>query len=166
MHQSYYQLTTMKRYLIPIGAFLIGSFLITGVYLGFLAWWQDWRFALSQFARDGRYIVPIVVAFGIQSGLYSILRFRLFVPVSSTGPSGAVMGASGGTSATAMVACCLHHATSVLPILGLSAATAFLVRYQQPFLQVSLAMNLMGILLMLAILYRERQRAQLILAAS
>ena len=164
--QSYDESTTMKRYIIPIGAFLIGCFLLAGVYLGFLTWSQDWRFALSQFARDRSYIVPIVIAFGIQSALFSILRFRVFVPVSSTGPSGAVMGASGGTSATAMVACCIHHVANVLPILGLSAATAFLARYQQPFLQVSLAVNLLGIAGMLAILYRAQRRTQFILKTS
>ena len=156
----------MKRYLIPTAAFLIGCVLITGVYLGFLTWAQDWNFALSQFRRDASTIVPIIMAFGIQSSLFSILRFRLFVPVSSSGSGGALMGVNGGTSATAMVACCLHHVTNVLPILGLSAATAFLARFQQPFLQLSLFMNLVGILFMLAVLYRERQRAQLAMATA
>ncbi len=163
---SYDLPATMRRYLIPIGAFLIGSALIMGVYLGFLTLTENWDFALSQLGRDSKYVVPIIVAFGVQSSLYSILRFRLFVPVALKGPGEAMMGASGGTSATAMVACCLHHATSVLPILGLSAATAFIARYQQPFLKLSLAMNILGILLMLAILYRERQRSQPLLAAS
>ncbi len=36
-----------------------------------------------------------------------------------------MMGTSGGTSVTAMVACCLHHVTDVLPILGVSAAAEF-----------------------------------------
>lgn len=67
------------------------------------------------------------------------------------------MGASGGTSATAMVACCIHHVTDVLPILGLSAAASFLTRYQRPFMLIGLAMNMVGIIVMLVILYRERQ---------
>ena len=51
------------------------------------------------------------------------------------------MGTSGGTSVTAMVACCLHHVTDVLPILGLSAAATFLTRYQRPFMLIGLGMN-------------------------
>ena len=70
------------------------------------------------------------------------------------------MGTSGGTSATAMVACCIHHVTDVLPILGLSAAAGFLARYQHPFMLLGLAMNLMGIGVMLFVLYRERQKLQ------
>lgn len=148
---------SMKRTLIPLAAFLIGSSLIAAVYLVFLTAVQDWHYALYQFSRDRLYVVPILVAFGVQSALYSILRFRLFVPVQSAGPGGAMMGASGSTSTAAMIACCLHHVTNVLPILGLSAATAFLARYQRPFMLVGLVMNILGVLVMLLILYRARQ---------
>lgn len=74
-----------------------------------------------------------------------------------------MIGASGGTSATAMVACCIHHVTDVLPILGLSAAASFLTRYQRPFMLIGLAMNLIGIGVMLFVLYRERQKLQPVL---
>jgi len=147
----------MRRPLIPILAFVAGSALMTGVYLGFLSWLEGWDYAVFQLERDRLYVIPIVLAFGLQSALYTILRFRLLVPVAAKGASGVMMGASGGTSATAMVACCLHHATNVLPILGISAATAFLARYQRPFMQLSLAMNLIGIVIMLVALHRARQ---------
>jgi len=68
------------------------------------------------------------------------------------------MGTSGGTSVTAMVACCIHHVTDVLPVLGLSAAATFLTRYQHPFLLVGLGMNTVGILVMLTVLYREYRK--------
>jgi len=149
---------TMRRIFIPLAAFLSGSALITGVYLGFLAALQGWNYAVLQLARDRLYVVPIIAAFGIQAALYSILRLGLYGPATGTRPGGAVIGASGSTSATAMVACCLHQATNVLPILGLSAATAFLARYQRPFMLVGLAMNIGGIVFMLLVLYRARQR--------
>jgi len=148
----------MKRYLIPIAAFLLGSALMAGFYFGILTWAQDWGYASGQFLRNRWYVLPIFVGFGVQAALYSILRFRLFVPVASTGRTGALMGTSSGTSATAMVACCIHHVTDVVPILGLSAATAFLVRYQRPFMLLGLGMNLAGILAMLIVLYRERRK--------
>jgi hypothetical protein len=56
-----------------------------------------------------------------------------------------------------MLACCLHHATSVLPILGVSATTAFLARYQRPFMQVSLLMSLAGVAVMMYSLQKTRQ---------
>ncbi|HUE99094.1 MAG TPA: hypothetical protein VMN99_07550, partial [Anaerolineales bacterium] len=100
---------------------------------------------------------------GVQAALYTVLRFRLFIHVTSTAHTGSMMGASGGTSATAMVACCIHHVTDVLPILGLSAAASFLTRYQRPFMLVGLAMNLIGIGVMLFVLYRERQKLKPVL---
>ena len=152
----------MKRYLIPLTAFLLGAALMAGLYFGILTWLQGWDYAAGQFTQNRWYILPIWIGFGIQAALYSILRFRLFIPTTTTGHTGAVMGASGGTSATAMVACCLHHVADVLPILGLSAAATFLTRYQRPFMLVGLGMNLIGIILMLVILYRERQKLTLV----
>ena len=150
----------VKRYLIPLAAFLLGSAFIAAFYIGILTWAQGWDYASSQFVRDRWYVIPIIVGFGIQAALYAVLRFRLFVPITSTGHTGALMGTSGGTSATAMVACCIHHVTDVLPILGLSAAASFLTRYQRPFMLIGLAMNLIGIGFMLFVLYRERQKLQ------
>lgn len=159
----------VKRFLITLAAFLLGSTFIASFYIGILSWAQGWDYASSQFMRDRWYIIPIILGFGVQTALYSILRFGLFIPVTSTGHAGSmtpvkgVMGASGGTSATAMVACCIHHVTDVLPILGLSAAASFLTRYQRPFMLVGLAMNLIGIGVMLFVLYRERQKLQPVL---
>jgi hypothetical protein len=150
----------VKRYFIPFVAFLLGSALISLFYFGILAWAQGWEVASGQFSRDRLYVVPIILGFGFQAALYSVLRFRLFIPVNSTHHAGSMVGASGGTSATAMIACCIHHVTDVLPVLGLSAAATFLTRYQRPFMLVGLAMNLAGILFMLFILYRERQKLQ------
>jgi hypothetical protein len=150
----------VRRYFIPFIAFLLGSSLIAGIYFGILIWAQGWESALDIFLPNRWYIVPIWISFGIQAALYSILRFRLFVPETPTANTGAVMGTSGGASVTAMVACCLHHATEVLPVLGLSAATTFLTRYQSPFMMASLGVNLVGILVMLVILYRERRKLQ------
>jgi len=153
-----------KRFFIPLAAFLLGSAFIASFYLGILTWLQGWNYASSQFLRDRWYVIPIILGFGVQAALYSILRFRLFVPVTSMHGTGTIMGASGGTSATAMVACCIHHVTDVLPILGLSAAASFLTRYQRPFMLVGLAMNLIGIGIMLFVLYRERQKLQPVLS--
>jgi hypothetical protein len=156
----------VKRYFIPIAAFVLGSALIASFYLGILTWAQGWDYAASQVVRDRWYVFPIIIGFGIQATLYSVLRFQLFIPHISTSHTGAmtpltgVMGASGSTSATTMVACCIHHVTDVLPILGLSAAASFLTRYQRPFMLVGLAMNLIGIGIMLFVLFRERQILQ------
>lgn len=148
----------MRRVLIPLAAFLLGSTLIAGIYFGILIWAQGSDAVPSIFVPNRWYVIPIWFTFGIQAALYSILRFRLFIPTTSSRHSGAVMGTSGGTSVTAMVACCLHHVTDVLPILGLSAAATFLTRYQRPFMLLGLGMNVIGILVMLTVLYREYRK--------
>jgi hypothetical protein len=151
-------MSPLKRIVLPIGGFLLGSAFISTFYIGILTWAQGWEYAITQLSRDRWYVLPIIFGFGIQAALYTILRFRLFIPVTSTGHGGALMGASGGTSATAMLACCIHHVADVLPILGLSAAATFLTRYQRPFMLIGLTMNMIGIIVMLVVLYRERKK--------
>ena len=148
----------VKRYVIPLLAFLLGSTLIAAIYFGILIWAQGRDSALDIFVSNRGYVMSIWISFGFQAALYSILRFRLFVPSTPVARTGAVMGTSGGTSVTAMVACCLHHVTDVLPILGVSAAATFLTRYQRHFMLVGLGMNLIGIAIMLIVLYRERNK--------
>lgn len=150
----------MRHYLIPLIAFLLGSSLIAVVYFVILTWAQGWESALNIFLSNRWYVIPIWISFGIQAALYSILRFRLFIPPTSRVSTGALVGTSGGTSVTAMVACCLHHVTDVLPVLGLSAAATFLTRYQRPFMLVGLGMNIIGVIVMLVVLYRERKKLE------
>ncbi len=148
-----------KRILWPIGAGLAGAILLTGLYFGLVSLAESPRHALDLFWEDRWIVGPIILGFGVQMALYVILKKRLFVPVASTGPSGALTGASGATSTAAMVACCAHHVTDVLPILGLTAAATFLAEYRIAFIIVGLSMTLLGILVMLGILFKERRKA-------
>jgi hypothetical protein len=67
-------------------------------------------------------------------------------------------------STAAMVACCAHHVTDVLPILGLTAAATFLAEYRIAFMLVGLGTTLVGIIIMLVILFKERRKAIQMLA--
>lgn len=115
-------LARSQRYLWPLGAGLAGTAGLTTVYFALVSLAESFQHALDLFREDRFIVIPIVVGFGIQIALYVILKKRLFPPVSSTGPSGTLAGAGGATSTLAMVACCAHHVTDVLPILGLTAA--------------------------------------------
>jgi hypothetical protein len=148
-----------KRILWPLGAGLLGSTLLTGLYFGIVSWAESPQHAIDLFWEDRWIVTPIILGFGVQMALYTILKKRLFVPTTSIGPSGALTGAGGATSTIAMVACCAHHVTDVLPILGLTAAATFLAEYQTAFMLVGLGTTLIGIGVMLVILYRERQKA-------
>lgn len=148
-----------KRILLPIGAAVLGMMFLAGLYFGIMSWAEGFQAAQSLFWADRWFVLPIIVGFGVQAALYTILRFRLFVPVTTVGPSSALMGASGTTSTVAMLACCVHHITDVLPILGLTAASAFLGQYRSLFMWVGLGTTTLGIAFMLYTLYRERRKA-------
>jgi hypothetical protein len=65
-----------------------------------------------------------------------------------------------------MAACCAHHITDTLPILGLTAAAAFLAEYRTAFMLIGLGMTLVGILVMLIILLKEKRKAVQLTALS
>jgi hypothetical protein len=148
-----------KWILWPLGAGLAGVVVLSAIYLGIVSWAESPAHAVELFWQDRLIVIPIVLGFGVQAALYTILKKRLFVPVATTGPSGALMGSGGATSTLAMVACCAHHVTDVLPILGLTAAAAFLAEYRTAFMLVGLGTTLLGIAIMCFILFRERRRS-------
>ncbi|NCF69955.1 MAG: hypothetical protein GWP61_28760 [Chloroflexi bacterium] len=147
-----------KRILWPVGAGLVGSGLLAILYFGIVSWAESPQHAADLFWEDRWIVIPIILGFGIQMALYVILKKRLFVSAASAGSSGAMAGASGSMSAAAMVACCAHHVTDVLPILGLTAAATFLAEYRIAFMLVGLGTTLLGIFLMLVILFKERRK--------
>jgi hypothetical protein len=148
-----------KRILIPIGAGLVGIIILAGLYFGIMSWAEGFKTAWGLFWYDRRIIIPIMLGFGIQAALYAVLKFRLFEPASTTGPSGTLMGAGGITSSVAMLACCVHHVTDVLPIQGLTAAATFLGRYRLVFMRASLGMTIAGIIVMLIVLFKEHRKS-------
>ncbi len=155
-----------KRIILPVAAGLAGTFVLSAIYFGLVSWAESLRHALDIFWQDRWIATPILLGFGVQSALYAALKKRLFLPGSidrikgSSIASGASMGAGGTTSTLAMAACCAHHVTDVLPILGITAAATFLARYRTAFLWVGLGTTLVGIAIMLIILMRERKKAE------
>jgi len=154
-----HKVSRRKRLLWPLTAGLAGAGFLTLLYFAIVSWAESPQHALEFFWQDRWIVLPIIVGFGVQAALYTILRKQLYLPTASTGPSGALTGTSGGVSTVAMVACCAHHVTDVLPILGLTAAAAFLAQYRIPFMVAGLSMTLLGIAFMTTILVKERRKA-------
>jgi hypothetical protein len=136
---------------------VLGALVMGGVYLGIVSLAGSPAHALSLFWEDRALVIPILLGFGLQVGLFTLLKTGLYLPVHVPA-SGAVTAAGGGVSTAAMVACCVHHVTDVLPLVGLSAAAAFLANWKVPFMIAGLATNLLGITLMLAALARARRQ--------
>ncbi|GFP26845.1 hypothetical protein HKBW3S43_00875 [Candidatus Hakubella thermalkaliphila] len=135
---------------------IIGAIGATGlliIYFGILTWVNSFSHALEQFSEMWYWISILVVGFGIQLGLYSYIRFSIRKKV--TGAT-AEVAAAGGISTGSMIACCAHHITDVLPIIGLSAAAVFLVKYQLPFILLGIFSNLVGITMMLNVIQKHK----------
>lgn len=147
----------LRRVLLPVGAGVLGTLVMSGVYLGIVSLAGSPAHALDLFWEDRALVIPILLGFGLQVGLFTLLKTGLYLPVHAPG-SGAVTAAGGGVSTAAMVACCVHHVADVLPLVGLSAAAAFLANWKVPFMVAGLATNLLGITLMLAALARARRQ--------
>ena len=149
---------TMRRLGLPLAAGLAGAAFLTALYLGIVALAESPPHALDLFWEDRLLVIPIILGFGTQVGLFAFLKLGLFVPIGTA--TGATTAAGGGVSTAAMVACCLHHAADVLPLVGLTAAATFLAEWKVPFMLVGLATNGLGIAVMLRQIIKARRHAR------
>lgn len=108
----------------------------------------SWSATVSQFKDLWYWMLILSIGFGTQIGLFVHLRNAVKNP-HGLHQSGKVAATSTGTSAVSMVACCAHHLSDVLPIIGLSGAAVFLTKYQIPLIILGIGMNIFGILYML-----------------
>ena len=72
------------------------------------------------FKANWYFISPLIILFAVQVGLWQRMR-----EIAKMG--GGPVAASGGVSTGAMIACCLHNFTMLLPILGISGLATLLV---------------------------------------
>ena len=114
---------------------------LLGVYFLILTGVSDWEFTVSQFVDFWYFIVSLAAGFGIQIGLYSYLRSA----VREMDMSGKVVAVSGTTSTAAMISCCAHYLTNILPVVGAAGAIALVAQYQIELFWFGLACNLAGI---------------------
>ncbi len=129
-----------------------GAVALVGVYLVVLALANSAGHAISEFGRLWYWMTPLVLGFAVQLGLFAYARGA--ARGGSVAPARGVV-ASGGASTLSMVACCAHHLTDVLPLIGLAGATLFLAAYQTLFLLLGLLSNTVGVVYMLGTLRRH-----------
>jgi hypothetical protein len=122
------------------------------IYLGIITLAQDWTHALQQTAELWYWVLALAGGFGIQAGLFSFIRQSIRKRRATTTGS---IAASGGVSTGSMAACCAHHLSDVLPLLGLSGVAMFLVQYQLFFIIVGVVSNIVGITIMLETIQRH-----------
>lgn len=136
----------------PVLFGILGGLILLGFYFGIVSLAADFRHAVDELLTLWYWIVPLVVGFGVQAGLFAYVKG--YAKVASASAKGSI-AASGGLSTISMAACCAHHVTDFLPLLGLSAAALFLTQYQTVFLTVGVVSNLIGINLMFRIIQKH-----------
>jgi Cu+-exporting ATPase len=112
------------------------------LYFGVVSLISGRDFALSQFATFWYFIVTLALGFGIQVGLYTHLKNL----IGAQGASGKVVAVSGTTSTAAMISCCAHYLTNILPVLGVTGVLTLAAQYQVELFWLGLVFNAGGIL--------------------
>ena len=134
-----------NRNIIQVAFFkgLLGLFFLLLLYFSVVILISGVDFAQSQFLKYWYFVVSLAIGFGIQVGLYSYLKSAIRQNVSAK-----VVATSGATSTAAMISCCSHYLTNILPILGIAGVATFVSQYQVRIFWVGLAFNLVGIIIM------------------
>jgi hypothetical protein len=130
--------------------FLLGTIgLSTFYYLLLFLITRDPNHPFTQFKLFQPWMSLLIIGFGIQMGLFWMMRKGFQFNLSEKKDSKMTAGTSTAVSGMAMVACCAHHAVDLLPILGFSAAALFLSEYQEQLLIFGVVANVIGIGMML-----------------
>lgn len=135
---------------------LLAALALIGLYLGLVAWAQGFDHARELIWDDRYFVGAIAAGFGLQVGLFIYLRRLLSLRSRASATAGTAGGT--GTSTAAMLACCAHHVTDALPVLGLSGVAIFLSEYRVPLMAAGIGVNAAGVLFMLRLVFRERRR--------
>lgn len=126
---------------------------LLGLYFGILILAQGLEHSLEQTARLWYWVMLLVIGFSIQTGLFSFVRHEMR---QRRAVARASVASCGGISGGAMVVCCAHHLSDVLPLLGIAGLSSFLAGYQVFFMLVGVLANAVGITIMLRIIQYHR----------
>ena len=143
-------------WMLPVGAGALAGLLLVGLYLGLVTWAQGFGHARELLWDDRYFVAAIATGFGLQVGLFTYLR--VILPRRAAASAAGLTAAGTGSSTAAMLACCAHHLTDALPLLGLSGATIFLNDYRIPLMAVGLGVNAAGVAVMLRLVFVQRRR--------
>ena len=123
--------------------------LSTFYYILLFAITGDPKHPFNQFTLLQPWMSFLIVGFGIQFGLFWLIRKGYHFSLREKHDVQLATGTSTGVTGAAMVACCAHHIVDLLPILGFSAAALFLSEYQEQLLIFGVVANVIGIVMML-----------------
>lgn len=139
----------------PLAFGALASLAMLAVYFGVLTLVSGWEFTLSEFGRYWYFVTALAAGFGIQVALYGHLR-----QLALHQHTGHVVAASGTTSTAAMISCCAHYLTNVLPVVGATGLVAVVAQYQVELFWLGLALNAGGMAYIGRQVFRVRSHMQ------
>lgn len=149
-------LGALQRVLRPASICLLAAAALVGTYLLLVTLAQGPRHALDLLRQDLWFVGPVAAGFGLQVSLLWQLRWQR----RTLATGAAVTAGSTGLSSGAMLACCAHHVTDILPLIGASGAAVFLIEVKTPLALAGVALSWAGVAYLLFRLKRnERARA-------
>ncbi|HET8568637.1 MAG TPA: hypothetical protein VFM93_06600 [Candidatus Limnocylindria bacterium] len=140
-----------RRVAIPLAVGVAAAAALVGLYLGLVTWAQGPEHAVELLSGDRAFVALIAAGFGTQVGLFAYVRaLRRELARAPV----AVAGAGTAASSVSMIACCAHHLTDVLPVVGVSGLAVLLVELKTPLMLVGIATSALGV----AVMVREMRR--------
>ncbi|MGS0972740.1 MAG: hypothetical protein ACVCEJ_05855 [Candidatus Izemoplasmataceae bacterium] len=127
-----------KHYIYGIAA----SIVMLAFYIGIMLIFNPLYYVIEDFISKFIWFSILITLFGVQIGLITYIRNinnKRRMSKSQT-------ALSGGISTTSMLACCIHHVTDFIPLIGVSAFTAFLVEFQLYFLIIGILFGVLSVL--------------------
>jgi len=140
----------------PATGGLVAGLTLVALYLALVTWAQGLSHARELLWDDRYFVAAIAAGFGLQVALF--IYVRRLLSLRARGGAAAATASGTGTSTAAMVACCAHHVSDALPVLGLSGAAIFLNDYRIPLMATGLAINGLGIAFMLRLAVTTSRR--------
>ena len=142
--------------------FVLGSvFLFIFYFLVLFLVTKDFNYPMSRFRALNPWISILIAGFGIQSGLFGLIRKGHMLRLHKK-EANVSLGTSSAFSGLSMVACCAHHLADVIPILGIAGLSLFLTEYQKEALIVGVAVNFIGVIYMLWVLTGKEKPKELV----
>jgi len=125
----------------PFLSGLLAAVLLLVFYFAIISFISGRSFAILQFRLFWYFIVSLAIGFGIQVGLYIHLKKI----IRQHDNAGKILAVSGTTSGAAMVSCCAHYLTNILPVIGATGLVGLIGQYQIELFWLGLIFNAIGI---------------------
>ncbi len=148
------EIQNTKKVIVVRSIFMgIGAIAVLALFYFIVLTWVsgDWKHPWHQFLTVKYWMSALFIGFGVQGALFWYTRLVIKIRKARQ-----VAATNAGISTATMIACCAHHIVDFVPILGLSALSIFLAKYQEYFLAMGVLFNILGIIYMYRIINKHK----------